>query len=255
MTAPLFNVIPLVLHRIVSDGCQSNFEDVELSIFKRILDYCGDRFTTIDNGKLNPIPLAKSYLLTFDDGNSSDAEIALPLLTSMKRSAVFFLIADKVNKPGYLSRLQVGELVSAGMVIGSHSLTHQDMRNLSASKQREEFIASKNRIEDISGVQVSCFSFPYGKFDSSLVKVALECGYQSVFTSKHGIVRLPSVVLPRNSINGTMLWASVLRTLEAERLIRFLWLSEDIAKLSVMRLIGDDFYRIIREVLTGVQRK
>lgn len=247
----VLNVIPLVLHRIVLNGCRREFEDVELSVFKHILDYCGPRITTINGGQLASAPTSMSYLLTFDDGYSSDVELVLPMLKIMKRSAIFFLIADMVNKSGYLSKTQVRELVSEGMVIGSHSFTHQDMRRLSASQQLEEFVASRNRIEDIAGTGVTCFSFPYGKFDSSLLETALECGYKYLFTSKHGIAGLNSSVFPRNSINGAMSWSEVRRTLRAEPITRLRWWSEDVVKSLIMNVVGDQSYRVIRKTFSG----
>lgn len=244
--------VPLVVHKIVRDGERRDFEDISISLLKRILEFIEGRCTSLDAPLAASEQTAKSYLLTFDDGNSSDAEIALPLLLEMNCSATFFLIADTINTPGYISSSQARELLAGGMTLGSHSVTHQDMRMLSASQQREELVASKMGIEDMVGSPVKYFSFPYGKFNSTLLRMALDCGYEKVCTSRHGITRLPCSVLPRNSINGAMSWEAVLRTLEAGRLTRFQWVAEDIVKSSVVRLIGDDSYRLIRRVMTGV---
>lgn len=247
--------VPLIVHKIVHDGHGHDFEDIDLSLFKRILEFISGQCTSLDAHPLMPEHPSTSYLLTFDDGNSSDAEIALPLLSAMNCSATFFLIADKIDTPGYISCAQARELLANDMVLGSHSVTHQDMRMLTVSQQREELMASKMRIEDIVGSPVRYFSFPYGKFNPALLQMALDCGYENVFTSQHGIARLPCAVLPRNSINGAMSWDAVLKTLEARALTRFQWAVEDIAKSSIMRLIGDDSYRSIRRVLTGVIKK
>ena len=247
--------VPLVVHKIVHDGYGHDFEDISISLFKRILELIGGRCPSLDAPPAVSKHPAMSYFLTFDDGNSSDAEIALPLLLEMNCSATFFLIADKINTPGYISSSQARELLAGGMALGSHSVTHQDMRMLSASQQREEFVASKMRIEDMIGLPVRYFSFPYGKFNPALLQMALDCGYEKVCTSRHGIARLPCTVLPRNSINGGMSWGTVLRTLEAGSLTRFQWVAEDIAKSSVMRLVGDDYYRLIRRMLTGTGGK
>lgn len=247
--------VPLVVHKIVRDGYGHDFEDISISLFKQILEFIGGRCTSLDVPPAASKHPAMSYLLTFDDGNSSDAEIALPLLLEMNCSATFFLIADRINTPGYISPSQMRELLDSGMALGSHSVTHQNMRRLSAFQQREEFIASKMRIEDLVGAPVRYFSFPYGKSNSALLQMALDCGYEKVCTSRHGIARLPCTVLPRNSINGAMSWGTVLKTLEARNLTRFQWGAEDVIKSSVMRLIGDDSYRVLRQTLTGAVRK
>ena len=169
--------VPLVVHKIVHDGYGHDFEDISISLFKRILEFIGGRCPSLDAPPAVSKHPAMSYFLTFDDGNSSDAEIALPLLLEMNCSATFFLIADKINTPGYISSSQARELLAGGMALGSHSVTHQDMRMLSASQQREEFVASKMRIEDMIGLPVRYFSFPYGKFNPALLQMALDFCY------------------------------------------------------------------------------
>jgi peptidoglycan/xylan/chitin deacetylase (PgdA/CDA1 family) len=247
-------VVPLVMHKIVRDGKKSAFEDISTSLFKRILEFIKMRGILLDAAPSEVESLPISYYLTFDDGNSSDADIALPLLLEMNCSATFFLIADKINTPNFISYTQARELVNYGMALGSHSVTHRDMRMLSSHQQREELLSSKMRIEDKVGYSVKYFSFPYGKFNSDLVELALNCGYEKVCTSQHGIVHFPGTVIPRNSINGAMSWGAVRKVLEAGNLIRYQWIAEDAIKRSLMRTIGDDNYRLLRNVITGMRK-
>lgn len=245
-------VVPLVMHKIVRDGGRCAFEDISISLFKQILEFIKMRGILLDAAPSVVEHLPISYYLTFDDGYSSDADIALPLLLDMNCSATFFLIADKINTPSYISFTQARELVNSGMALGSHSVTHRDMRMLTALQQREELVVSKMRIEDKVGYSVKYFSFPYGKFNSELVKMALDCGYEKVCTSRHGIVHFPCTVLPRNSINGAMSWGAVRRVLEAGSLTRYQWIAEDAIKHSLMRMVGDDAYRLVRDAMTGI---
>ena len=247
-------VVPLVMHKIVRDGRRCAFEDISISLFKRILEFIKMRGILLDTAPSVVERLPISYYLTFDDGNSSDADIALPLLLEMNCSATFFLIADKINTPNFISYSQARELVNSGMALGSHSVTHRDMRMLTSLQQREELLSSKMRIEDKVGYSVKYFSFPYGKFNSELVQMALNCGYEKVCTSRHGIVQFPCAVLPRNSINGAMSWGAVRRVLEAGNLIRYQWIAEDAIKHSLMRMVGDDTYRLLRNVITGIRK-
>src|SRR6266568_1984659 len=48
---------------------------------------------------------------TFDDANESDHAIALPALQARGLKAQFFIVADRVNRPGYLSSSQIRELL------------------------------------------------------------------------------------------------------------------------------------------------
>lgn len=243
------NIVPLVLHQIVPDGIESQFEDVGISMFRRILETCQGRCVSVDGKAVsNDLP-GHHFLLTFDDGYGSDFDIVLPLLMQVACTAIFFIITEKIDTPGYLSWSQVRELHNAGMSIGSHSVSHSDMRCLSLSKQREEFLSSRLCIEDKIGADVTSFSFPFGRFNRGLVKLAWDNGYRTVCTSKHGVTQLPAPLLPRNSINGLMSWGSVLRTLTATPVTRFKWAVEDMAKNSVRLVMGDGAYRTLRSIL------
>src|SRR6478609_7258795 len=68
--------------------------------------------------------------ITFDDGNASDAQIALPALLRRGLRASFFVIAGRCDEPGSLSRADVRELARSGMTVGSHGLRHRNWRRL-----------------------------------------------------------------------------------------------------------------------------
>lgn len=241
-------VVPLVLHRIVPDGSGTEFEDVEVSILRRILDACQGSCVPMEGRPVSDETSNRRYLLTFDDGNVSDFEIVLPLLKQKDCTATFFIVTGKIDTRDYLSWSQVHELYDAGMTIGSHSATHPDMRSLSLFRQREELLSSRLCIEDKLGVAIASFSFPFGKFNESLVGLAQEAGYRTVYTSKHGVAEFPALLLPRNSINGSMSWESVSQTLSATLLTRFKWTVEDMTKDSIRLVGGDGVYRTLRGI-------
>ena len=56
-------------------------------------------------------------VLTFDDGNESDYEIAMHDLPERSLRGKFFVIADRVDTPGYLSNRQIREMHDHGMTI------------------------------------------------------------------------------------------------------------------------------------------
>ena len=59
-------------------------------------------------------------VITFDDGNESDALIALPELVKRNLKAFFFVVGGRIGLPHYLDRVALRDLISAGMEIGSH---------------------------------------------------------------------------------------------------------------------------------------
>jgi peptidoglycan/xylan/chitin deacetylase (PgdA/CDA1 family) len=87
--------------------------------------------------------------ITFDDGNESDALIALPELAKRNLKAIFFVVGGRIGSPHYLDKVALRDLVSAEMEIGSHGMHHYDWRKLDALTLHTELDASRRRIEDV----------------------------------------------------------------------------------------------------------
>lgn len=77
--------------------------------------------------------------LTFDDGNASDVEVALPRLVERSLTAEFFVLAGKLGERGHLNRAAVRSLLDAGMAIGSHGWSHRDWRRIDETQAHQEF--------------------------------------------------------------------------------------------------------------------
>src|SRR5437016_578259 len=69
---------------------------------------------------LDEVKARHNVLVTFDDSNISDFEMALPALQARGMKAHFYVVSDLIGKKGFLSATQVRELHAAGMVIGNH---------------------------------------------------------------------------------------------------------------------------------------
>lgn len=69
-----------------------------------------------------------SLPITCNDGNLSDATIALPALAARGLKASFFVRVGRIGQPGYLDAAALREQLSAGMTIGSHGWHHVDWR-------------------------------------------------------------------------------------------------------------------------------
>lgn len=247
-------IIPIVLHRLVMDGSVQYFEDVEITKFKNILLKC--RGSCIMKYPHDHIKSSEGdlYLITFDDGNLSDFTYALPLLIELDCFATFFIIVERVGTPNYMTWDQIKELHTNGMIIGSHSLSHPDMTLIDYEAQMKEMSDSKAIIEDKLGIAINCFSFPYGKYNKGLLDLAADLGYQSIFTSSHGVLKLLSPVSPRNSINSSMSNKIIMKTLEANRVMLFKWQLEDVFKKLFKLILSDEQYIKFRSaIVRGVK--
>ena len=82
-----------------------------------------------------------SVRITFDDGNASDAALALPALRRHNLKATFFIISGRLDQPGSLSSAEVRSLVQSGMTVGSHGMRHVSWRSISDQELHEELTA------------------------------------------------------------------------------------------------------------------
>ena len=82
---------------------------------------------------------------------------------------------------------QVSEWLAAGHEIGSHTLKHPWLTRLPAREAREEIVASKKKLEDLFGLTVEHFCYPYGDWNETVRDMVIEAGYQSACTTEFGI--------------------------------------------------------------------
>ncbi len=66
--------------------------------------------------------------------------------------------------------------------IGSHTLTHPDLRALSPGSVREQLVRSRNRLREIVQGPVEDLALPFGSYDVGVLAAARAAGYRRVFT-------------------------------------------------------------------------
>ncbi len=141
--------------------------------------------------------------LSFDDGNASDVEIALPRLRDRGLSATFFLLAGRLDTPGSVGADGVRELRRQGMSIGSHGYAHRSWRHLDTRATQEELVTAAERLAELTdGRPVNEAACPLGEYDRGSLRALRSRGYRRVYTSD----RLPAApeawLQPRYSLRG-----------------------------------------------------
>ena len=147
----------------------------------------------------NVKPRAKEIIITFDDGFQSVIERALQPLERHQFRAVQFLVAGKLGginewdvavgeKPeSLMDAAAVRDWLAAGHAIGSHTLTHPRLTQLSQSAAREEIFASRKRLEDEFAIAVPHFCYPFGDWNERVRDLVMEAGYQTACTTIPGV--------------------------------------------------------------------
>lgn len=139
--------------------------------------------------------------LAFDDGNASDAELALPVLQRLGRSARFFVLAGRIGAPGHLAASDIAALHAAGMTIGSHGLRHRDWRASADSELQAELAGSRRVLEDMLGVPITEAACPFGSYDRRVLRALRRAGYRRVYNSDGGRSSTAAWLAPRTTVH------------------------------------------------------
>lgn len=154
------------------------------------------RYEEAATGGANP---QRHVFLTFDDGFLDVFEYALPVLQAHGFRAILFLVSDLIGKTNewqqragdivepLMDEAQVREWIAAGQEIGAHTCTHPRLAQLKTDQAREEITASGKKLEDLFGVRIEHFSYPYGSWNEPVRDLVAEAGYRSACITKGGI--------------------------------------------------------------------
>jgi peptidoglycan-N-acetylglucosamine deacetylase len=109
------------------------------------------------------MPPAGAVALTFDDG--PDPEFPPQVLDVLARHrvlATFFLVGRRVRSDPDLTR----RIVATGHTVGSHSLTHPEVAQLSWHALAREYVIGRRVVEHAVGSRVRLFRPPKGHMDA-----------------------------------------------------------------------------------------
>jgi peptidoglycan/xylan/chitin deacetylase (PgdA/CDA1 family) len=141
--------------------------------------------------------------ISFDDGNVSDIERALPALRERGLRATFFIVAGRLGTAHFLDERDIRLLVEAGMEIGCHGMRHRPWPGLDRSALHEELVEAKAILERVTGGPVTRAACPFGSYDRRVLATLRQSGYHQVYTSDRGMARSGSFVQARNSVGAS----------------------------------------------------
>ena len=138
--------------------------------------------------------------LSFDDGNASDVDIALPALLERGLTAEFFALAGRLDAPGSLRGEGLRTLRRHGMTVGSHGMHHRSWRGLDEAGARVEFVEARDRLSAEVGEPVDVAACPLGRYDRQVITRLRGLGYRRVYTSDRRPARADAWLQPRHSV-------------------------------------------------------
>lgn len=142
--------------------------------------------------------------ITFDDGNASDIEHGAPELEKRGLKGAFFVCADRIGQPGYLSAAQLKDLVARGHTVGSHGRHHVFWPDLDGAALEDEVVTAAQDIAAASGAPVKEVAIPFGRYDRKVLSALRRAGFERIYSSD-GPVRLSvGGVIPRHSVRADL---------------------------------------------------
>ena len=140
-----------------------------------------DATTVVASQKVLPIYSVeredKVISVTFDASWGGDKTMAiLDLLDQYNAKATFFLVGIWVDKYPDL----VQEIAKRGHEIGNHSDSHAHFTQISDAQIRQELKDCSDKIEALTGTRPTLFRPPYGDYNSKVITVVRDAGYEAV---------------------------------------------------------------------------
>jgi len=163
---------------------------------RRQLEWVAEHFTLISPetffelwGRIRTAPTwsKPAVLFTFDDGRESNYAVAAPMLESMGTRGLFLVVPEFIGltareaRDFYYSRIdirglepsesaehwmpmnpeQLADLTRRGHSIGSHTLSHVSLANLSSPDLERQIRTSAEKISSWTQKSVEAFAWPY----------------------------------------------------------------------------------------------
>ena len=129
---------------------------------------------------------SKPVILTFDDGYADFYTTALPILRSHDFRAVSYVVSGFVGVSGYMTAAQIREADRSGIEIGSHTVNHANLANLSAAAVHSQLVQSKVFLEQVVEHPVVSFCYPSGKYTAAVAWAVADAGFHDATTTRFG---------------------------------------------------------------------
>jgi peptidoglycan/xylan/chitin deacetylase (PgdA/CDA1 family) len=192
--------------------------------------------------------------VTFDDGERSQHQNALPLLAEYGIKATYFVTPGLIGTAAkFLGWDELHALQAAGHSIQSHGWSHQFLTFCSEAELAHELRASKQSLEDTLGNAVEEISVPGGRWDRRVVQACTAAGYRRVYVSDPWVeTEISGVeVIGRFMVRRTTTIAELAKIVERDRdALRKLKLRSHL-RHGLVGLMGDSLYHRLWCRLTG----
>ena len=148
--------------------------------------------------------------ITFDDGVTSVATSAAPIMKSLDIPWTLFVVSDWADgKHGFgegviMGWREIERLAADGVEIGSHSVSHPNFGKIPAAQAQWELAESQRVIAARTGIRPNTFAIPMGQsgdWTAAAQAHAGMAGYEFIYAQSFD--RRPPGTVPRTFIAGS----------------------------------------------------
>jgi peptidoglycan/xylan/chitin deacetylase (PgdA/CDA1 family) len=111
----------------------------------------------------------------------------MPALRARGWPGVLNLQVARLGTRGGITDVQVRTLIANGWEIDAHSITHPDLRAVSATRLAHEVSGSRRAIRRTFGVPADFFAYPYGRNDPRVRAAVRRAGFLGATTIVRGL--------------------------------------------------------------------
>jgi len=184
---------PILLYHHIANSKNPNSYYVSPEIFEKQMRWLKENgYHVISFDKLyeaitnkGTLP-EKPVIISFDDSLLDQYKNAYPVLQKYNYSATFFVKLNNISNAA-LSWDKIKEMSDDGMIIGSHSVNHDNMTSMDEVTMNYELLQSKKEIEKHTGKQVKYFSYSGGAYSAETIAAVKKAGYLAAVCTKHKV--------------------------------------------------------------------
>ena len=141
----------------------------------------------------------KVFGITFDDGYRNVLHNALPVLKKLGFTSTNYFVANQfggTNSWDHAKNVPAADLMTAeevrtwaesGQEVGSHTLDHVHLTEVSDEQALYQITESKRVLEQTIDRTVTAFCYPYGDYRPEHARMALAAGYTNATTTERGL--------------------------------------------------------------------
>lgn len=104
--------------------------------------------------------------IAFDDGWVSSYLNGASILEKYNLRGTFYVVPNLIGREAYMNEVQLGDLLTRGHHLGSHTFSHQDLSTINSTRISDELDKANQYLTQKFNLSQIDLASPYGKIDS-----------------------------------------------------------------------------------------